>query len=182
MSDQTTQDDVARLREWAIFEEKLASAIEANSDFSLLRGPCPNIREGVAVLRRAADAMERLAPVVAAAESIGWNGVDNSKILSQHILDLGEERDRLKAELADAQKAVDDNWVSHQQIVAANNERDRLHEAVKVMRDGIGNLIGLPNWENRCGPWKDIQDAIHGVKEGARKADAILARKEVEAK
>lgn len=39
--------------------------------------------------------VERL---VAAAESTGWNGVENSKILSQYVLDLGEERDRLRKE------------------------------------------------------------------------------------
>ena len=34
------------------------------------------------------------------------------------------------AEVAELQKAIDENWVTHQQIVAASKERDQLHDEV----------------------------------------------------
>lgn len=100
-----TKEDVARLREMASNHESAAinygySADDKDNGFAIQ----------AKVLRRAADAIERLASVeaerdrlkadissvVAAAESAGWNGVENSKILSHYVLELGEERDRLR--------------------------------------------------------------------------------------
>ncbi len=47
------------------------------------------------------------------------------------LFDLIASRD---AEVAELQKAIDENWVTHQQIVAASKERDQL-------RDEIAELV-----------------------------------------
>lgn len=41
------------------------------------------------------------------------------------------------AEVAELQKAIDENWVTHQQIVAASKERDQLREQVAILREAL---------------------------------------------
>src|SRR5574343_1311243 len=45
------------------------------------------------------------------------------------------------AEVAELQKAIDENWVTHQQIVAASKERDQLRAEINVLRDACQTFI-----------------------------------------
>ena len=43
-------------------------------------------------------------------------------------------------------------------------ENCRLWKMAKEVR----HLLSLPNWENRCGPWKDINDAMRRLHEAVK--------------
>lgn len=70
--------------------------------------------------------------------------------------------------LADAfeELSADEYWVERRKKTKMEQEaKDRAEEA-ELRRNAPGipeclkQLFALPNWENRIGPWKDINDAI----------------------
>ena len=54
------------------------------------------------------------------------------------LLDLIASRD---AEIAELQKAIDENWVTHQQIVAASKERDQLRDEIAAVVAALEAVI-----------------------------------------
>jgi len=59
--------------------------------------------------------------------------------MQQHALIKGFQAGAASrdAEVAELQKAIDDNWITHQQVVAAKRERDQLREQVVLLREAL---------------------------------------------
>jgi cell division septum initiation protein DivIVA len=77
--------------------------------------------------------------------------------LRQRVKELEEQLAACEKELADAYKAVDANWVSHQQLAASQAREQQLREALeKLSCLGNGNQPG-----NSIGN-RIAQDALKG--------------------
>lgn len=53
------------------------------------------------------------------------------------------------AEIAELQKAIDENWVTHQQIVAASKERDQLRDEVAELVEALKPFGAIDLVESR---------------------------------
>lgn len=268
MTNQTTQD-VARLRVLSKFEDEFADVIERGvKGGSVWSGPCPERRENAAVLRRAADAMERLAALQSAGGDVTQDDIDSllteaatydlydnkneSDIAREfarkeaakyrRVVNAVAERDRLKARneslkesaeiwernsedacqlwellrqvdqeagnsaaparrhsltpmLRDSiEKLLREKPKPEDRITAIREERDRLREAVKVLREGLKKSLrhtdvvdnAVIAWGccgegqscERCEKAQSSIDEITEARQAIEKADAILAGKE----
>lgn len=86
---------------------------------------------------RVAELEAKLAELIAAAHKAGWNGVENSKILSVFIESLGEERDDLSKRIAELEAQPDLSG----EVASLRNQEQRDQKRIAELESQLAALV-----------------------------------------